>query len=323
MYRLVATMMIAASFNAWADDSPLRIRNLAPASGIYGEPTPLGGDVLQSGYELTFATNIANNFTSDANDATLAFFDGETMYLTYGFRQAIASSFEWGIEVPWIDQHGGYFDHAIEGFHSAFDFPNNGRKEAKLNRIDYFIADRNKIYVDFQNDRDGWGDVRLTGGFQVLRTPERSLALRALVKLPTGDVDKLTGSNGTDFATWLDYTDRDLLARLHLTMTAAIGMMVLGDGDLLPHDQNRIAGYGHFGFGFQVSDTWTLKAQLDYQSRLIDAPVDQLGGQALQGALGARWQITPKLFTDVALVEDLTADSTSDVLLQLLIGATL
>mgnify|MGYP000520546225 CR=1 FL=1 len=74
--------------------------------------------------------------------------------------------------------------------------------------------------------------LRVTG-FQVLRDAERSLAVRALVKLPTGDVDKLTGSQGTDFATWLDYTDRELLARFHLSMTGAIGLMVLGDGDLL------------------------------------------------------------------------------------------
>src|SRR4051794_41232958 len=100
MYRLVWIAALAACLPSWADDSPLRIRNLAPASGIYGEPRALGGDVLQGGYELTFATELANNFTSDADGTTLAFFDGETTYLTYGFRQAFATDWEWGIEVP-------------------------------------------------------------------------------------------------------------------------------------------------------------------------------------------------------------------------------
>ena len=323
MVRVAMLIAFVGCVSAFADDEPLRIRNLAPASGIYGEPRAFGGDVLQSGYELTFNTEIANNFTSDANGSTLAFFDGETTYYTYGFRQAVADRFEWGIEVPWVEQRGGYLDHTIQDFHSIFGFPNNGRREADLNRIDYFISDQNKVYVNFQDSHDGWGDIRVTGGYQLLRTPERSLALRALVKLPTGDIDTLTGSNGTDGATWLDYTDRDLLARLHLSMTAAIGLMVLGDGDLLPQRQRHFAGYGHFGLSYQMTDAWAFKAQLDYHSDLVDASVRQIGGAALQGALGANWQITPKLFADVALVEDLVSDSTSDVMLQFLLGAKL
>jgi len=321
--RRIVLLCVLVSAAAFADDEPLRIRNLAPASGIYGEPRALGGDVLQSGYEVTFNTEIANNFTSDANGTTLAFFDGETTYYTYGFRQAVADKFEWGFEIPWVEQRGGYLDHSIQDFHDFFGFPNNGRREADLNQIDYFVSDKNKVYVDFQNSHDGIGDVRVTAGVQLLRTPERSLALRALVKLPTGDIDTLTGSNGTDGATWLDYTDRDLLSRLNLSMTAAIGVMALGEGDLLPDKQRHVAGYGHFGLSYPVTDTWTFKAQVDYESQQINASIGQLGGAALQGALGANWQITPKLFTDIALVEDLVSDSTSDVMVQVLLGAKL
>jgi len=308
----------AAAFAA--DDSPLRIRNIAPASGIYGEPRALGGDVLASGYELTFDTEVANNFTSNASGSTLAFFDGETTYLTYGFRQAIAERFEWGIELPWVVQDGGYFDHSIQDFHSIFGFPNNGRREAKLNKIDYFVSDKNKVYVDFQDPKNGWGDARVSGGYQLIRTPERSLAVRALVKLPTGDVDKLTGSDGTDFATWVDYTDRDLLARWRVSLTAAVGVIVLGDGELLPQDQNRFAGWGHFGLSYPLADALTLKGQLDYHGQLIDTSVEQLGGAALQGAFGVSWQVTPRFWSDLAMVEDLTSGSTSDVMLQLLLG---
>ena len=306
-----------------ADDSPLRIRNLAPASGIYGQPRALGGDVLSSGYELTFNTELANSFTSDAQGSTLAFFDGETTYLTYGLRHAFAQRWEWGLEVPYVIQHGGYLDSAIDGFHDLFGFDDNGRNGAKRNKIDYFIADGGKVYVDFQDEKRGWGDLRVGGGYQLLREPARSLAFRALVKLPTGEVDKLTGSDGTDVAAWLDYTDRELLARLRLSMTGAIGIMVLGDGDLLPQDQRQVAGYGHFGVSYPLTQAWTLKAQLDYHSQLIDTSIDQLGGAALQGALGASWQFNESLWTDFALVEDLTADSTSDVLVQVLLGVKL
>jgi hypothetical protein len=322
MYRVSLTWLLvvygACAFAA--DDAPLRIRNLAPASGIYGEPRALGGDVLAQGYEITFNTEVANNFTSAANGATLAFFDGETRSFTYGIRQAVAERFEWGVELPWIVHDGGYLDHSIERFHSVFGFPNNGRREAKLNQIDYFIANHNKVYVDFQDEKDGLGDIRVGGGYQLLRDTDRSLAVRALVKLPTGDMENLTGSGATDVAAWLDYTDRELLARWRLSLTGAVGLMVLGDGDLLPREQNRVAPWGHFGLGFAVADAWTIKGQLDYTGQLIDTSVDQLGGEALQGTLGVSWRVTPRLWADLAMVEDLIADSTSDVMVQLLIG---
>jgi hypothetical protein len=312
--------VLAFAAGALADDAPLRIRNLAPASGIYGEPVALGGEVLSQGYELTFDTALANNFTSDASHGTLAFFDGETTYLTYGFRQAIADRWEWGVELPYVIQHGGYLDPLIDDFHDAFGFDDNGRHAAKHNQIDYFVSDGNKIYVDFQNERSGWGDVRVSGGYQLLVEPGRALAVRALVKLPTGDVDELTGSGGTDAAAWLDYTDRELLERYRVSITGAIGLMVLGDGDLLPRDQNRTAAYAHFGLSYPVTNAWSLKGQLDYHSQLIDVSIDQLGGEALQGTIGATWQVTPRLWLDFAMVEDLTGDSTSDVMIQVLIG---
>ena len=308
---------------AFADDAPLRIRNLAPASGIYGEPRALGGDVLAAGYEFTFSTELANNFTGNVHGSTLAYFDGETTYFMYGMRGAFAGRWEWGLEAPYVVQQGGYLDSAIDGFHETFGFDDNGRNAVERDQIRYFVADHGTTYVNFSRDRSGWGDVRVTGGYQLVREPARSLALRALVKLPTGDVDQLTGSGAADASVWLDYTDRELLARLHLTMTAALGVMVLGDGNLLPQDQKSAAWYAHVGVGWPLTQAWTLKAQLDYHGALIDAAIDQLGGEALQGSVGARWRFNQKAWTEVAVAEDLIPDSTSDVLVQIRVGLEL
>ena len=231
--------------------------------------------MLASGYELTFNTEVANNFTSAANghDAGLLRWRNDVSHvrISPGARRG----FEWGIEMPWVTQDGGHLDHPIENFHDAFGFPNNGRPAAKLNKIDYYVSDQNKVYVDFQDEKDGLGDVRVSGGYQLLRAPERSLAVRALVKLPTGDVDQAHRIGCHRFATWLDYTDRELLARFHLSMTAAIGVMVLGDGDLLPQKQNRFAGYGHFGLSYPLSDA----VDAERPARLSQ-PVDRYIGRS-------------------------------------------
>ncbi len=320
---LLSAVLFGPVTVARADDSPLRIRNLAPASGIYGEPRALGGDVLASGYEVTVGAELANNFTGSSHDGAIAYFDGETTYLTVGVRHAFAGCWEWGVEVPYVVQHGGYLDSVIDSFHDAFGFADNGRNEVEQDQIRYFVADGSMRYVDFGNDREGWGDVRISGAYQLVRDSARSLALRALVKVPVGDVGELTGSDAADGSAWLDYTDRELLSRLNLSMTGALGVVVLGDGDLVPDDQRRATVYGHFGIGYPLTETWTLKAQLDYHGAFVDAAVDQIGGAALQGSLGARWRFARTFWSDFALAEDLTGDSTSDVLVQIVLGVEL
>jgi Protein of unknown function (DUF3187) len=323
MYRVAAIAALLYAANVSADDSPLRLRNLAPAAGIFAMPRALGGDVLSTGFELTFDSEITNNFTSSADGSTLAFFDGETLRLAYGYRRSWGERWEWGIEIPYVIQHGGNTDRLIDGFHDLLGADDDGRNRADRDQIDYLIAAGGETFVDFQDDRRDWGDVTFSSGFQVLRDPARSLALRALVKIPSGDAEKLTGSGGTDFAVWLDYTDRSLLAGINVAMTMAGGLILLGDGDVVPDEQESVAGYAHLGATVPLSAHWTMKAQLDYQTRYIDTPVDQLGGAALQGAVGARWSANTKFWTDVALVEDLTSDSTSDLLVQLLLGVRL
>ena len=125
------------------------------------------------------------------------------------------------------------------------------------------------------------------------------------------------------WSAWLDYTDRELLARLHMSMTGAVGVMVLGDGELLPHEQQRTALYGHFGVGYPLTDAWTLKAQLDYHSQLIDGRSINSAARHCRAVSARRGGARTRLWTDFALAEDLTADSTSDVLLQLVLGVEL
>src|SRR5262249_17022421 len=155
--------------------------------------------------------------------------------------------------------------------------------------IDYFIQDDGEIFADFQHQRRDWGDVRLAGGYQLVRDDARSLATRVEIKLPTGDVDDLTGSEATDVAVWADYTDRSLLKGIGLDLTTTLGVVWLGDGELAPDKQEDYGVFAHLGLSYQISERWALKTQLDAHSEIIDSHVDQLGGAALMGTIGARW----------------------------------
>ena len=107
---VTAISLLFLSPASHANDGPLRVRNASPASQIFGLPRALGGELLRSGNELTFNTEIANVFTSDVDDGSFAFFDGETVTMTAGYRRPLGRRFEMGIEVPYVIHHGGRFD---------------------------------------------------------------------------------------------------------------------------------------------------------------------------------------------------------------------
>jgi hypothetical protein len=318
---VTAISLLLLAHPTHAIDGPLRIRNASPASQIFGLPRALGGEILPPDHELTFNTEVANVFTSDVDDTSFAFFDGETVTMTAGYRRRLGRRFEMGIEVPYVIHHGGRLDRVIDEFHDLFGLPQGGRDQAQRNKIDYVIRSGGTTYIDFQDSKESLGDIRIAGGFGWLREADRALALRASLKLPTGDADKLTGSDGADLAVWLDFTDRRWLSRLGLELTMTGGVLLMEEGEIVPEDQNDVALFGHLGLSYPISARWTLKAQLDGHTELIGTGLDQASGEALQGSIGTRFAPGGKFWMDIALSEDLVSDSSPDVVIQLLLGA--
>lgn len=315
-------LAIGAALPTAAQEGPIPIRNGLPAAQIFGLPRMLGGELVEAA-ALTLNTEVANVFTSSSNATSYGFFDGETTVISAGYRRPLGRRFEIGVEIPYVVQHGGHLDPWIDDFHELFGFPQGGRQDAPNNKIDYVIRSRGTTYVDFQDSEEGFGDIRLLGGYQWLAAPDRALAVRGLVKLATGDPDKLTGSGAADGALWLDFTDRRWLSRFGMTVTLGAGLLVMGDGDIVPRDQERTAGFGHVGLGLPLSRRFTLLAQLDGHTTLIDTGLDQVSGAALQGTVGLRFRGERRFWGDFSLSEDLIGNSSPDVVFQLLLGARL
>jgi hypothetical protein len=319
---LVVVFAITPSL-AVAADGPFRVRNLAPASHIFGLPRAMGGEVLDEGAEVTFNTEIANNFTSAINGGNFGFFDGETTIFSLGYRRAVSDRFEWGVEMPYVYHSGGFLDGAIDGFHDLFNMQDGGRERARRYKIDYAITYEGQAEVNFQDSKGGLGDVRANVGYQLLRDADRGIAVRGQLKAPTGDADDLTGSGAWDAAGWVELTDRRLMQGWGIELTLAGGLTYLGEGDIASDAQEDVAAFGHLGMGYRLGRRFSFRAQMDGHTKLIDTGVDQVAGAALQGTLGARWSVTNKVWSDFTIIEDLKGDSTSDVAFQILIGARL
>ena len=306
-----------------ASSGPLRVRNIFPVAQLYGLPRALGAEMFDEGTEITFNIEHSNNFSSEASGNTFAFFDGETSVLSYSLRHGLGDGLEWGIEVPFVVHAGGDLDAFIDEFHEVFGFKDGGRSLAPRGRLDYLVRHDGFVYADFQDSKKHFGDVRTWIGYRVFESQQRSLGLRAMVKLATGNVDSLSGSEGTDIAFWVEYVDREIFGASGVTVSVMAGVVALGEGELAPSAQKDFAGIGHLGLQYELKPWLELHAQLDTHSELLDTGVVQVAQAGVQGSLGARFRVTPNFWVDVGVMEDLRSQSSPDIVFQLALGARL
>lgn len=319
---LAVLVCTSALGHAGAADAPLSVRNLAPVSLLYGVPGMLGGERCCDGVEVGFRVAQASQFTAASTDGVQVFFDGETTAIDYQLRGNFGERMEWGVVLPLVMHSGGFLDSMIDGFHNAFGLPEGGRDLARSDRLDYLVRVDGVTFADYSSIQRGFGDVRGWLGYALHASPQRSVILRAALKLPTGRSDRLTGSEAVDASAWVEWSERALLQRLGVVVNLGLGAAVLGDGELSPRTQESWSLFGHFGLARTVGERLTLLGQLDAHSRMHDRAVPAFAGRALLGTLGARYQVTPRFQFEFAMIEDLKTRSTSDVVFQLQLDAS-
>lgn len=84
-----------------------------------------------------------------------------------------------------------------------------------------------------------------------------NLSIPAMLKLPTGDVDSPSGSEGTDFTLWMEYMNGELLSTWGTTLSAMNGVVGLGGGKLSPVAQKDFAGVAGSHCSMSSSDRST------------------------------------------------------------------
>lgn len=303
-------------------EHPLAVRNLSPATLLFGLPRALGAAERPGGTSAALIVEHANNFTSGTGDDARVVFDGSTTAASLALRGALSARVEWGVEVPYVHHSGGFTDGFIDGFHDLFGFPDGGRSAAPRGRLDYRIDYAGEPSIVIGGSGGDLGDVRGWLGWRIA-DGDRQVVARAMVKAPTGSVDELSGSGGTDVSLWLELVDRRTLSGAGIVATLMGGATALGDGDLARADQRDVVYVGHFGLHWPVTDRLILRGQIDAHSEVIDSDVRQLAHGAVQGTLGGTLALSQRAWLDLGVVEDLTGGSAPDVVFLLTLGVRL
>jgi len=176
-------------------------------------------------------------------------------------------------------------------------------------------------YANFNDSVQSFGDVRGFLGYQVFNKPNQAFALRAQLKLPTGRVEDLSGSEGTDVSLWGEY-EYDVLSKyLKFKITLAGGVSYLGEGALIPEDQLTWVNFGHIGLQIPIHPRVDLIAQLDAHSNVLETGNPLIADGGVLGTVGGRIGLGEHWWVDVAIIEDLENESASDVVFQFLFGS--
>lgn len=297
---------------------PFSTSNLNPFVQGYGLPTTRSARLVADGQlSWQLQTEFANNFSDSAGAREAITIDGETHRFTLSFRYGVTDRWEVGVEIPYVKHTGGSLDGFIEGWHNFWGLPNGGRGDAENDQLAFLYQRQGANPVGLQKSASGPGDIRLNFAYRLSASDNRQWSIRGGVKLPTGDPDDMTGSDSTDTYVSLHLTDPGLFQHPDWYFHSNIGVLALGNGDLLEDQAEDWAVFGSTTLAWHGWENVSLKAQLDYHSPLYTSQLKELGDFSTQLIVGGSVKIRKRLLLDISLSEDIITDTSPDVVFQI------
>ena len=316
MRRILASAvcLIFCSYAAIADDQyldsfPLRSHN--PFIQIFGLPAFQTAALARpGGFVVGMSVDITNDADDSESDSDQLIIDGETTTIALSVRRRVHERLELGIDVPYVRHSGGTLDGFIKDWHSMLGL-SNARRDGPNDQLRYtYISDGTTLF-GIDSSVSGIGDVQLSAAM-----PFGNLTVRAAVKLPTGDTDKLTGSGATDVSLGVYGSHVYTFRERDLSLSGFVGGLALGDGDVLPEFQRSFVPYGGVALRWQATGKFGLATQLSMQGSYFDTHFDDIGGNTTQLGFGADYRAGDFLWR-LAIAEDINASATADVGMQL------
>ena len=292
------------------------MRNDSPFAAIIGIP---GRWPDNSDRQLDVSFNIANHSIFRRCEEEFLLVDGETYRLQMRFQKRLHDRIKLGVSVPWISHSGGFLDSTIDTWHEITGLREGIRPERPQDELRYSYGRETFEIFGLDDSESGLGDTQVALAITLRRaevTTSRAWPLRLPLtlllnaELPTGDLDRLTGNDHTDYAAGLRVSAPQATSRLQWWADAGIAWP--GDVDIAglpPKDQV---------FYFDLAFSWRWLRNLDLildvagNSPLYRSEIKSLGDPAMQIAAGFAWHRADGSTIRVGFYEDLRAESASD-----------
>ena len=291
--------------------TPLRSVNLNPFHLLYGVPASFGARVLTPGaWEVIASVDMASHFSGGSAGAERVLIDGETWRGAVALRHGVRDGWEYLLELSAVSHSAGAFDGFIENWHDALGLPQGSRDRAPRDRLAVSYSRDGEAPVDVDDDGGvSLGDMVLGVGHALPSTllPNDGVALRGVVKLPTGDEDALAGSGGVSVSLWAETSGAlgDPSGARTWLYSATLGALAGEAPDALSAVGSRLIGFGRLGVTWRPLARLALTAQVDaHSSPYAASAVAPLADPLVMIGLGAARRLTAHTTLDVAVTED-------------------
>jgi len=245
---------------------PFYARHFSPLVQAFGLPPAEDGDTAPAGTVVArLVVDAANSYHGGAGPRQSSSLDGETWRTTLALRYGVGPRLEAGIDLPLINHSGGFLDGFIEDFHWFIGKPKNDGTGNPRDRFGYTYTRDGTAIVALADDTWAFGDVMLSAAWR-LSPPGgtgRPTALRAALKLPTGNEKDLAGSGGTEGSLRIAVLDPITFSRWNTALFASAGVLYIGTDTILGDLRRPIVGFGTFGAGWTPASWVALKLQTD------------------------------------------------------------
>jgi hypothetical protein len=213
---------------------------------------------------------------------------------------------------------GGFLDSFVIDWHKFFSLPQGGRETAPKNRLRFVYVKDGVQKLSMDHADSGIGDISLNGGMKLYDVRDNeshdSLALRAALKLPSGDSGSLRGSGSTDFTLSLCGSMNTVPEFGDLGVFGSLGGMAMTDGKVLRDQQNNLAGFGTAGLGWGPTEWISFKFQLNWNTPLYrGSALDEVSKSALMLVSGGAIKLPGDYRLDIGVSEDVAVATAPDV----------
>lgn len=290
---------------------PLPIEDLFSLSLGFLRPSPAAPTRLRDGaWELSVVESIGNDHAQSRSvedlldqrldrqrlgvedlrtlDAERGVFrvDLEHYTTTLGLARGVGDRSRVDLAIPIVDIEGGVLDRTIEGFHELLALGQAGRSGVERNDVAIYLRSGAGEYSLASETGKALGDVRLSFSHDLpLARPHRGrVAVRGIVKLPTGSVEALASSGSVDLG--LQVIGSWTLGRSHLWANA--GLTWLGEHELLGTGEQWIAS-GNVAWEYELETATSVVVQVALaDSAFADLGLPELDEPVFEATIGVR-----------------------------------
>ena len=276
---------------------------------VYGLPLPTAARITEyQQSQLLTSLNISNTINGEQPGNEILFIDVESYQLNLLFDYGISKNWALKIQAPFISHDQGYMDSWIDSYHDALGLPEGVRPLHPRDQLHIEYQNNGSSLINIQQSQSGIGDISLQAGYQTTKEKDFNLSYWVSLKLPTGDANKLTGSDHTDIALWIA-TDKNL--QDDLSLYANVGLLYMTGSNVLKSQHKNTVAFATTGMQGQPWENIILRFQFDMHSAFYDSATDFLGS-VIQLTFGGSILFDSSSL-DIAIAEDIQAGTSPDV----------